>query len=90
MYQRFRQRGYSHHSLKKAKNKAMMSKCEELLTSKTLQLKNTEQNFPRIITRFGSQWTMVQEILERHWHILKSAPLIIGEPKTPVNGQKSS
>lgn len=84
MYQRFRQRGYSHRSLKKAKKKATLKNRDELLSISTNSLHtgnedqngNTEQNFPRIVTKYGSQWKMVQGVLQKHWHILKSAPLI--------------
>lgn len=47
-----------------------------LTQKKPQQPKNIKQDFPRIITRFGSQWTEVQRIPDRHWHILRSAPLI--------------
>lgn len=78
MYRRFRERGYSHLPLK-AINGALNRKREDLLiTQKTNQEKaqNPEESFPRIITRFGFQWTEVQNILNRHWHILRSAPTI--------------
>lgn len=79
LYQLFRERGYSHLPLKKAKDKALKSKREDLLvTQKRPQqiVHNTEAAFPRIITKFSSQWTEVQKILNKHWHILRSAPLI--------------
>lgn len=63
--------------LKKLRGRLLLKKRDELLvTSKSLLPENSEQIFPRITTRYGSQWKMVQGILQKHWHILKSAPLI--------------
>lgn len=51
----------------------------------------SEQDFPRIITRFGSQWKEVYQILNRHWHILRSAPLTanIVSPKPLLTARRA-
>lgn len=63
LHRRFRERGYTHGQLRKAKRKVAVQ-------DKDYLLKIT----PRIITQFGSQWNIVWGILQRHWDILTSTP----------------
>lgn len=75
MYKSFREKGYSHKPLKKAKSKALRCKRECILETQTVPPEKLE-TCPRIIMKFGSQWTQIKSILEENWHILKSTPLI--------------
>ncbi|OCT91964.1 hypothetical protein XELAEV_18015021mg, partial [Xenopus laevis] len=63
LYERFRQRGYTHNSLKKAYKRALTTERNSLLT-------NTMKHI-RMIGDFSSQHKASTHILTKHWHILK-------------------
>lgn len=79
LYSRFRERGYSHHCIRKAKKKVMQVD-RQVLLDKNLGPKFLSQSQApiRIITKCGTQWDQVKNILNHHWHILADSP-ILGE-----------
>lgn len=79
MYARFKERGYSHKCIERARKRAINTDRRDLLATVHHSKKDTLQQAPiRIIMRFGSQWDQVKSILSHHWHILSRVP-ILGE-----------
>lgn len=72
LYKRFKERGYTHRQLKKAKRKLGIRKREDLLKKKKDH--NDIQNTTRIITQYGTQWDAVRQILQKHWGMLTNTP----------------
>lgn len=73
LYERFREKGYSHRQIKTAKRKeAKRSRESLLLTNTNKGNKKSEYGPVRLITTYGSQWDRVRKTLERHWGILTS------------------
>lgn len=78
MYVRFRERGHSDQNIRWAKTRARAHDWSELIgCNSKLSANAPPLNAPvRMITKFGSQWKQVREILTRHWHILTNTPLL--------------
>lgn len=78
LYKRFRERGYSHGCIRKAKKRAYLTERTSLLSKNkpAQQLDRTTHPPIRIITKFGAQWGQVRKILNRHWHILAESPIL--------------
>lgn len=73
----FRERGYSHGCIRKAKRRALQTDMKELLDKKRSVNTRIQQQSPiRIITKCGAQWDQVKNILGHHWHILSEAPVL--------------
>lgn len=95
LYLRFRERGYSHKQIRKAKRKAAIRTRESLLLidqkSKTQKTKESEPI--RLITTYGAQWDSVRKVLEKNWTILinnKSLANIVGDrPKMVARRSKN-
>lgn len=64
LYQRFRERDYSHCSLRRARKMAMMRTRCDILKLNTVR-ENNYDGPVRIITPYGAQW-----VLQEYWHIL--------------------
>lgn len=69
LYQRFRERGYSHRILKRAKRIVGQRTRADLLAPRTGGI-DTLSDPVRFITPYGIQWQQVGSILSDHWHIL--------------------
>lgn len=76
LYTRFRERGYSHRQLRRARKRAAVRNRESLLQgTKTTKGSQIQTNEPvRVITAYGSQWNNVFSILKKHWGILTNTP----------------
>lgn len=86
LYQRFRERGYPHRTLKRAMSIAGHKRRADLLLPQKKTQQETE-GLVRFITPYGSQWHQVNTILSKHWHILLRAVgsrQIIGERPSMV------
>ncbi|OCT70307.1 hypothetical protein XELAEV_18037231mg [Xenopus laevis] len=74
LYWRFKERGYSHNSLKKAYNRALCTERKLFLTVKNksspYQVKPVE-NTIRLIGDYSKQHNEITDILNKHWHILQ-------------------
>lgn len=69
IYQRFRERGYSHRNLRRAKRLAS-SKCRNYLIKPRTIPRTTREGPVRTITKFGAQRSILNRILKEQWHIL--------------------
>ncbi|OCT61211.1 hypothetical protein XELAEV_18047235mg [Xenopus laevis] len=77
LYERFRERGYSHNSLKKAYKRALDTNRQSLLVSKDSNSKvnrrngndNTKQF--RLIGDYSAEHNTIKHIVNKHWHILQ-------------------
>lgn len=69
LYRRFRERGYSHPALKRAKKIAGQKSTVNLLQPCEKTQKQTDA-LMRLITPYGTHWHQVNSILSNHWHIL--------------------
>lgn len=68
MYTRFRERGYSHKVLRRAKKKRALETDRETLlgSGKSKSKKEDPSNNTRFITKFGKQWENIQSTLRKH------------------------
>ncbi|OCT89092.1 hypothetical protein XELAEV_18017710mg [Xenopus laevis] len=77
LYQRFKQRGYSHNSLKKAYKRALTADRSHLLVPrKSLvnsqpSISSDNQKVIRFIGNYSSEHKEIRQILCKHWHILE-------------------
>ncbi|OCT87222.1 hypothetical protein XELAEV_18020920mg [Xenopus laevis] len=71
LYWRFKERGYSHNSLKKAYNRALGTDRNTLLTPKksTFPAANHKTKNIRVIGDYSKEHSEIIQILKRHWHI---------------------
>lgn len=77
LYNRFRERGYSHSCIREARRRATRTDRLTLLAKKKKDPKLLDsQGPPRIITKFGAHWDQVRSILNQHWHILSESPIL--------------
>ncbi|OCT88234.1 hypothetical protein XELAEV_18016860mg [Xenopus laevis] len=78
LYDRFKQRGYSHNCLKRAYKRALESDRSSLLiprknnnNNKKLEQSTNSKQQIRLIGDFSSQYREIFNILQKHWHILE-------------------
>ncbi|OCT80569.1 hypothetical protein XELAEV_18027381mg [Xenopus laevis] len=77
LYERFRERGYSHNSLKKAYKRALDTDRQSLLISKNTNSKVNSRNdndntkLFRLIGDFSAEHNKIKHIVNKHWHILQ-------------------
>ncbi|CAI9573182.1 unnamed protein product [Staurois parvus] len=82
LYRRFREQGYSHSQIRKARRRAYQTDRKDLLSPKKEEKVKLSEQPVRMITQFGAQWQAVKQILEKHWKILTQCPKlnkIVGE-----------
>ncbi|OCT99908.1 hypothetical protein XELAEV_18005692mg [Xenopus laevis] len=82
LYERFRQRGYTHNLLKKAYKRALTTDMNSLLIAHKPNIKHNTTKQIRMIGEFSSQHKAITQILTKHWHILeqdKDLKQIIGD-----------
>ncbi|CAI9540260.1 unnamed protein product, partial [Staurois parvus] len=82
LYKRFREQGYSHSQIRKARRRAYQTDQKSLLSLKKDEKVKLSEQPVRMITQFGAQWKAVKQILEKHWKILTQCPKlskIVGE-----------
>ncbi|XP_077145895.1 uncharacterized protein LOC143807824 [Ranitomeya variabilis] len=74
---RFHDRGYSNRQIKKGLKKANKTPREELLygTGRKKESKDNKSEL-RFITRFNKQWPELTNIMQKHWGILQSDPVL--------------
>ncbi|OCT70725.1 hypothetical protein XELAEV_18037650mg [Xenopus laevis] len=89
LYDRFKARGYSHNSLKRAYKKALASDRNALLVPKKLTsiINNEEKNNNqvRIIGDYSTEHDAITRIITKHWHILEQDDVLkqyVGERPT--------
>lgn len=77
LYKRFRERGYSHRQLRRAKQKVAKIERKELLHKQDNE-NNKRQvgDQVRFITQFGVQWEEVRASLQKNWGILQNNTII--------------
>lgn len=69
LYRRFRERGYSHRSLKRARKIARSKTRKDLLLIRD-PASSAQERPVRLIMQYGAQWNQIGSILRNHWHIL--------------------
>ncbi|OCT90035.1 hypothetical protein XELAEV_18018650mg, partial [Xenopus laevis] len=71
LYQRFKQRGYSHNSLKTAYKRALEADRNQLLIPNKSKETNKSNKIIRFIGNYCSEQKQIRQILTNHWQILE-------------------
>ncbi|OCT99589.1 hypothetical protein XELAEV_18005372mg [Xenopus laevis] len=71
LYQRFKQRGYSHNSLKTAYKRALEADRNQLLIPNKSKETNKSNKIIRFIGNYCSEQKEIRQILTNHWQILE-------------------